>query len=109
MEKLWKHWILSSYKQMPFKDLMPLTYRKPWPIEYRMTFISLLFLSDFQALSWKYLRTSIRGSSVLTLDSKAVMGRKLDLSGLSNDEAEHVLRVVQRDMQLRKKEEERLR
>ncbi|XP_077100454.1 rab effector MyRIP isoform X2 [Siphateles boraxobius] len=36
------------------------------------------------------------------------MGRKLDLSGLNNDEAEHVLRVVQRDMQLRKKEEERL-
>ncbi|NP_001340854.1 rab effector MyRIP [Danio rerio] len=36
------------------------------------------------------------------------MGRKLDLSGLSNNEAEHVLRVVQRDMQLRKKEEERL-
>ncbi|XP_058621723.1 rab effector MyRIP isoform X2 [Onychostoma macrolepis] len=36
------------------------------------------------------------------------MGRKLDLSGLSNDEAEHVLRVVQRDMHLRKKEEERL-
>ncbi|XP_065150930.1 rab effector MyRIP isoform X1 [Paramisgurnus dabryanus] len=36
------------------------------------------------------------------------MGRKLDLSGLSNDEAEHVLRVVQRDMKLRKKEEERL-
>lgn len=45
----------------------------------------------------------------LTLDSKAVMGRKLDLSGLRNDEAEHVLRVVQRDMNLRKKEEERLR
>ncbi|KAL1248851.1 hypothetical protein QQF64_022169 [Cirrhinus molitorella] len=37
------------------------------------------------------------------------MGRKLDLSGLSNDEAEHVLRVVQRDMHLRKKEKERLR
>ncbi|KAA0704871.1 Rab effector [Triplophysa tibetana] len=36
------------------------------------------------------------------------MGRKLDLSGLSNDEAEHVLRVVQRDMKLRKNEEERL-
>uniref|UniRef100_A0A671KDA6 RabBD domain-containing protein n=1 Tax=Sinocyclocheilus anshuiensis TaxID=1608454 RepID=A0A671KDA6_9TELE len=36
------------------------------------------------------------------------MGRKLDLSGLSNDEAEHVLRVVQRDMHLRKKEEKRL-
>ncbi|XP_043082504.1 rab effector MyRIP isoform X1 [Puntigrus tetrazona] len=36
------------------------------------------------------------------------MGRKLDLSALSNDEAEHVLRVVQRDMHLRKKEEERL-
>lgn len=37
------------------------------------------------------------------------MGRKLDLSGLSDDEAEHVLQVVQRDMKLRKKEEERLR
>ncbi len=44
-----------------------------------------------------------------TFDSKVVMGRKLDLSGLRNDEAEHVLRVVQRDMNLRKKEEERLR
>lgn len=37
------------------------------------------------------------------------MGRKLDLSGLTDDEAEHVLKVVQRDMKLRKKEEERLR
>uniref|UniRef100_A0A3Q2YKE3 RabBD domain-containing protein n=1 Tax=Hippocampus comes TaxID=109280 RepID=A0A3Q2YKE3_HIPCM len=37
------------------------------------------------------------------------MGRKLDLSGLSDNEAEHVLQVVQRDMRLRKKEEERLR
>ncbi|XP_051970298.1 rab effector MyRIP-like [Xyrauchen texanus] len=36
------------------------------------------------------------------------MGRKMDLSGLTDDEADHVLRVVQRDMQLRKKEEERL-
>ncbi|KAI4797535.1 hypothetical protein KUCAC02_025022, partial [Chaenocephalus aceratus] len=36
-------------------------------------------------------------------------GRKLDLSGLTDDEAEHVLKVVQRDMKLRKKEEERLR
>ncbi|XP_040000309.1 rab effector MyRIP isoform X2 [Xiphias gladius] len=36
------------------------------------------------------------------------MGRKLDLSGLTDNEAEHVLQVVQRDMQLRKKEEERL-
>ncbi|KAM4605237.1 uncharacterized protein myripa [Polymixia lowei] len=36
------------------------------------------------------------------------MGRKLDLSGLTDDEAEHVLQVVQRDMRLRKKEEERL-
>ncbi|KAL4635270.1 rab effector MyRIP isoform X1 [Arapaima gigas] len=36
------------------------------------------------------------------------MGRKLDLSGLTDDEAEHVLQVVKRDMQLRKKEEERL-
>ncbi|TWW73644.1 Rab effector [Takifugu flavidus] len=36
------------------------------------------------------------------------MGRKLDLSGLSDNEAEHVLQVVQRDMKLRKKEEARL-
>lgn len=37
------------------------------------------------------------------------MGRKLDLSGLTEDETEHVLQVVQRDFNLRKKEEERLR
>ncbi|XP_010774044.1 rab effector MyRIP [Notothenia coriiceps] len=36
------------------------------------------------------------------------MGKKLDLSGLTDNEAEHVLQVVQRDMRLRKKEEERL-
>uniref|UniRef100_A0A3B4A4T9 RabBD domain-containing protein n=1 Tax=Periophthalmus magnuspinnatus TaxID=409849 RepID=A0A3B4A4T9_9GOBI len=36
------------------------------------------------------------------------MGRKLDLSGLSDLEAAHVLQVVQRDMRLRKREEERL-
>ncbi|XP_074544824.1 uncharacterized protein myripa isoform X2 [Halichoeres trimaculatus] len=36
------------------------------------------------------------------------MGRKLDLSSLSDNEAEHVLQVVQRDMKLRKQEEERL-
>lgn len=36
------------------------------------------------------------------------MGRKLDLSGLRDDETEHVLQVVQRDFTLRKKEEERL-
>ncbi|KAL7835266.1 hypothetical protein SRHO_G00276130 [Serrasalmus rhombeus] len=36
------------------------------------------------------------------------MGRKLDLSGLTDGEAEHVLKVVQRDMKLRKKEEDRL-
>ncbi|KAJ3595170.1 hypothetical protein NHX12_004474 [Muraenolepis orangiensis] len=37
------------------------------------------------------------------------MGHKLDLSGLTELEAEHVLQVVQRDMRLRKKEEQRLR
>lgn len=37
------------------------------------------------------------------------MGRRLDLSGLTDDEVEHVLKVVQRDMKLRKKEEDRLR
>ncbi|KAL7876293.1 hypothetical protein AOLI_G00112560 [Acnodon oligacanthus] len=36
------------------------------------------------------------------------MGRKLDLSSLTEEEAEHVLQVVQRDMRLRKTEEERL-
>ncbi|KAM8810474.1 rab effector MyRIP isoform 3-T3 [Eudromia elegans] len=36
------------------------------------------------------------------------MGRKLDLSGLTDEEAEHVLQVVQRDFSLRKKEEGRL-
>ncbi|KAM9789408.1 uncharacterized protein myripa [Neosynchiropus ocellatus] len=36
------------------------------------------------------------------------MGRKLDLSGLTDREAQHVLQVVQRDMRLRKTEEERL-
>ncbi|XP_070292744.1 LOW QUALITY PROTEIN: rab effector MyRIP [Salvelinus sp. IW2-2015] len=36
------------------------------------------------------------------------MRRKLDMSGLTDDEAEHVLQVVQRDMRLRKKEDERL-
>lgn len=39
----------------------------------------------------------------------SVMGRKLDLSGLSDNEAEHVLQVVRRDMRLRKTEEARLR
>uniref|UniRef100_A0A8C4S130 RabBD domain-containing protein n=1 Tax=Erpetoichthys calabaricus TaxID=27687 RepID=A0A8C4S130_ERPCA len=37
-----------------------------------------------------------------------MMGRKLDLSGLTGDEADHVLQVVQRDINLRKKEKERL-
>ncbi|XP_048190444.1 rab effector MyRIP [Perognathus longimembris pacificus] len=36
------------------------------------------------------------------------MGRKLDLSALTDDETDHVLQVVQRDFNLRKKEEERL-
>lgn len=36
------------------------------------------------------------------------MGRKLDLSRLTDEEAKHVWEVVQRDFDLRKKEEERL-
>uniref|UniRef100_A0A5F9D3T1 Melanophilin n=1 Tax=Oryctolagus cuniculus TaxID=9986 RepID=A0A5F9D3T1_RABIT len=36
------------------------------------------------------------------------MGRKLDLSKLTDDEARHVWEVVQRDFDLRRKEEERL-
>ena len=45
----------------------------------------------------------------MTAGGVSAMGRKLDLSGLTDTEAEHVLQVVQRDMRLRKKEEERLR
>ncbi|XP_030257992.1 rab effector MyRIP isoform X5 [Sparus aurata] len=44
----------------------------------------------------------------MTAGGVSAMGRKLDLSGLTDNEAEHVLQVVQRDMRLRKKEEERL-
>lgn len=36
------------------------------------------------------------------------MGRKLDLSKLTDEEARHVWEVVRRDFDLRKKEEERL-
>ncbi|KAM4697338.1 melanophilin isoform 2-T2 [Rhinophrynus dorsalis] len=36
------------------------------------------------------------------------MGRKLDLSKLSDEEAKHVWEVIQRDINLRKKEEERI-
>uniref|UniRef100_A0A670XVE6 RabBD domain-containing protein n=1 Tax=Pseudonaja textilis TaxID=8673 RepID=A0A670XVE6_PSETE len=36
------------------------------------------------------------------------MGKKLDLSRLTDEEAKHVWEVVQRDLDLRKKEEERL-
>ncbi|XP_068959255.1 melanophilin isoform X6 [Petaurus breviceps papuanus] len=41
-------------------------------------------------------------------DPPAIMGRKLDLSKLTDEEAKHVWEVVQRDFDLRKKEEERL-
>ncbi|KAL8173272.1 UNVERIFIED_CONTAM: hypothetical protein K2H54_043527 [Gekko kuhli] len=36
------------------------------------------------------------------------MGRKLDLSKLTDEEAKHVWEVIHRDFDLRKKEEERL-
>ncbi|XP_071290378.1 melanophilin isoform X2 [Agelaius tricolor] len=39
---------------------------------------------------------------------RGAMGRKLDLSKLTDEEAKHVWEVVQRDFDLRKKEEERL-
>ncbi|XP_077304375.1 melanophilin isoform X6 [Lithobates pipiens] len=42
------------------------------------------------------------------LQIRIAMGRKLDLSKLSDEEAKHVWEVVQRDISLRKKEEERL-
>lgn len=37
------------------------------------------------------------------------MGKKLDLSRLTDEEAQHVWQVVWRDLELRRKEEERLR
>lgn len=46
------------------------------------------------------------GTSFRTHQEK--MGRKLDLSKLTDEEAKHVWEVVQRDFDLRKKEEERL-
>lgn len=52
---------------------------------------------------------ALTSSCLAKAEKKRKMGRKLDLSGLTDDEAEHVLKVVQRDMKLRKKEEERLR
>lgn len=36
------------------------------------------------------------------------MGKKLDLSKLTDEEAEHVWEVIQRDFDLRRREEERL-
>lgn len=36
------------------------------------------------------------------------MDKKLDLSRLTDEEAKHVWEVIQRDFELRKKEEERL-
>jgi hypothetical protein len=36
------------------------------------------------------------------------MGKRLDLSTLTDEEAEHVWAVVQRDFDLRRREEERL-
>lgn len=38
----------------------------------------------------------------------SAMERKLDLSRLTDEEAKHVWEVIQRDFNLRKKEEERL-
>lgn len=38
----------------------------------------------------------------------ATAGKKLDLSKLTDEEAKHVWEVVQRDFDLRKKEEDRL-
>lgn len=43
------------------------------------------------------------------IDSFSVMEHKLDLSRLTDEEAKHVWEVIQRDFNLRKKEEERLR
>ncbi|XP_072788004.1 melanophilin isoform X6 [Taeniopygia guttata] len=55
-----------------------------------------------------YGTASARGERVTGSPSRLEMGRKLDLSKLTDEEAKHVWEVVQRDFDLRKKEEERL-
>ena len=44
----------------------------------------------------------------LDLRRSSTMEQKLDLTRLSDEEAKHVWEVIQRDFNLRKKEEERL-
>lgn len=44
----------------------------------------------------------------LAIMSGGTTGKKLDLSKLTDEEAKHVWAVVQRDFDLRKKEEDRL-
>ncbi|KAM8856785.1 melanophilin isoform 2-T2 [Spinachia spinachia] len=51
---------------------------------------------------------SLSGISVAAMLPTATKGRKLDLSKLTDEEAKHVWEVVQRDFDLRKKEEDRL-
>ncbi|XP_015723580.1 melanophilin isoform X4 [Coturnix japonica] len=51
---------------------------------------------------------SHRNASGCHLGLSCKMGRKLDLSKLTDEEAKHVWEVVRRDFNLRKKEEERL-
>ncbi|KAL9847938.1 melanophilin isoform 3-T3 [Geothlypis trichas] len=53
-------------------------------------------------------RDSERSGAASNGSGFAEMGRKLDLSKLTDEEAKHVWEVVQRDFDLRKKEEERL-
>ncbi|XP_064289610.1 melanophilin isoform X2 [Passer domesticus] len=53
-------------------------------------------------------RDSERSASASNGTGRREMGRKLDLSKLTDEEAKHVWEVVQRDFDLRKKEEERL-
>lgn len=45
---------------------------------------------------------------IFTIMPVTMTGKKLDLSKLTDDEAKHVWAVVQRDFDLRKKEEDRL-
>lgn len=44
----------------------------------------------------------------VTMMPTTAVGKKLDLSTLTEEEAQHVFQVVQRDFDLRKKEEDRL-
>ncbi|XP_029873989.1 melanophilin isoform X6 [Aquila chrysaetos chrysaetos] len=67
---------------------------------------NLIFVSTSQGTGERALGVASNGTDFSPRRDE--MGRKLDLSKLTDEEAKHVWEVVQRDFDLRKKEEERL-